>query len=916
MKKITKILSLGLLLLSGVSFAVAGSSKVINEAKASSLTNDGYDTNDYHYYSGTYYDSIGNSAISTGGTTLLSALCTKIQPSSEFGYNSLWSLYATSDIYPNNYDGTDPLTGNSYPTTKSASGYRGKIWDMYGDTQYTVGGSAQGANYSKVGDAYNREHTVPQSWFGENSIPKSDPHHIFATDGYVNNQRGNHPYGDVNGNPTVLTNGFGGTGSPVGTYGSCGDSTVFEPEDAYKGDIARAVLYMAAAYYNYGTSFATSNSCFTRSGNNNLLSSYYINLLTKWSAEDPVSQKEIDRNNVIYSSSQANRNPFIDHPNWAYKIWGGTQYTWNNGSTPSTDPSATISPSSASVQVGKTVSLTATLSNVANAGNITWDSSDTSKATVEKGTTSTSSSAATVTGVAAGSATISCKHSGTTIGSVTVTVTSSDGSGSSSDYSLYSGSITEGDYIIYYDGKAMNTTVTSDRLQYEAVTPTNDVISNPASSIVWHIAASGDYWTLYNSVANAYAASTGAKNKAQMLASGSDNKSLWTITGTSTYEFVNKQNVANDVNANLRENGTYGFACYATATGGALSLYKAGSGSSTPADPTSISASVNKTYYVGETISISDITVTDNNSNNITGFIFANDGYKFTYDDAESGGSLTDKDFAESVTYGTLKCDLKVQVRRKAYVAPSSSTKSVSYTDLPTSYQTSTSERTASNGIKYIAYNLANYSSKMQFKANGGYFQTTEALNLLSLTINNRETNTLTVYGSSDGSSFKNTITGTDDVYDLSGYSFVKVMKNGSGAAYCSSLTIVVGSSESAENVANYIMYEDTTNQCTSKFTTAKGYFENLSKANRATFMTSEDYVISIARARLVAWAAHEGKSITLSDGDYVIASNSGLSFAIKANNDTTSIVVIIVSLLSITALGGFLFIKHKKEER
>ena len=147
------------------------------------------------------------------------------------------------------------------------------------------------------------------------------------------------------------------------------------------------------------------------------------------------------------------------------------------------------------------------------------------------------------------------------------------------EYELYSGAITEGDYLIVYDDAAMNTTVSSDRLQYSDVTATNDKISNPDAAIVWHIAASGNYWTLYNANVSKYAASTGAKNKAQLLASGTDDKSLWTVSGSSTYEFVNKTNTANSVNANLRKNGTYGFACYATTTGGALSLYKKSSGS-------------------------------------------------------------------------------------------------------------------------------------------------------------------------------------------------------------------------------------------------------------------------------------------------------------------------------------------------
>lgn len=142
------------------------------------------------------------------------------------------------------------------------------------------------------------------------------------------------------------------------------------------------------------------------------------------------------------------------------------------------------------------------------------------------------------------------------------------------DFEEYSGTITEGDYLIVYSGGAMKNTVSSSRLQYTEVTVSNNKISNPDVSLIWHIAPSGNYWTIYNANVGKYAAGTGAKNKAQLLDSGTDDKSLWTVSGTSTYEFVNKANTAASVNSNLRRNGTYGFACYGTGTGGALTLYK------------------------------------------------------------------------------------------------------------------------------------------------------------------------------------------------------------------------------------------------------------------------------------------------------------------------------------------------------
>ena len=119
---------------------------------------------------------------------------------------------------------------------------------------------------------------------------------------------------------------------------------------------------------------------------------------------------------------------------------------------------------------------------------------------------------------------------------------------------------------------------------------------------------------------------------------------------------------------------------------------------------------------------------------------------------------------------------------------------SITYTDLPSTYQTGNTVYTASSGIKFQAYNCAGgYSSKMQFKASGGYIQSTESLELQSLTIHDRESNTLTVYGSNTAGSFSTEITGTNDVYDLTGYSYFKVIRISSGAAYCSGITVVTG---------------------------------------------------------------------------------------------------------------------------
>ena len=195
------------------------------------------------------------------------------------------------------------------------------------------------------------------------------------------------------------------------------------------------------------------------------------------------------------------------------------------------------------------------------------------------------------------------------------------------DFEMYSGTITEGDYLIVYNNGAMNNTVSSSRLQYTDVTVSNNKISNPDASLIWHIAPNGSYWTIYNADVNKYAAGTGAKNKAQLLASGTDNKSLWTVSGTSTYEFVNKANKAADVNSNLRRNGTYGFACYATGTGGALTLYK------------KVTA-VQTVAVTGVSLNQTSLTLTAGNSETLTATVLPNNATDKTITWSTSNSSV------------------------------------------------------------------------------------------------------------------------------------------------------------------------------------------------------------------------------------------------------------------------------------
>ena len=208
--------------------------------------------------------------------------------------------------------------------------------------------------------------------------------------------------------------------------------------------------------------------------------------------------------------------------------------------------------------------------------------------------------------------------------------TQAGGSGESDVFAEYTGAITEGDYLIVYDGGAMKASVTSGRLDYTNVTDSSGSITSPDASLIWTVTADGSYYTLYNESTGKYAAGTGAKNKAQLLSAVED-KARWTVSGTATYEFVNKANAAASVNSNLRKNGTYGFACYATGTGGALTLYKRTAVAMTTYYFTSagetpdytVTANANDATFGTVTVSGTTISATPNEGYTVAGYSIA-----------------------------------------------------------------------------------------------------------------------------------------------------------------------------------------------------------------------------------------------------------------------------------------------------
>ncbi|MCQ2205968.1 MAG: endonuclease [Bacteroidaceae bacterium] len=206
---------------------------------------------------------------------------------------------------------------NYYPSTDADA--NGKVWDMYSNEGYAF--NQFSGTYSKEGDGWNKEHTVPQSWFDEQNPMKCDLFQVYPTDGYVNNRRGNLPYGEVSGTPKYTSKNGSKMGS-CATDGYTGD--VFEPIDEYKGDIARIYFYMATCYGDKVNGWSGgvfgANDLYTDVTGYPGMKEWALKMFLRWSAADPVSQKEIDRNNAVYKY-QKNRNPFIDTPGLERFIW-------------------------------------------------------------------------------------------------------------------------------------------------------------------------------------------------------------------------------------------------------------------------------------------------------------------------------------------------------------------------------------------------------------------------------------------------------------------------------------------------------------------------------------------------------------------------------------------------------------------
>ncbi|WP_281299002.1 endonuclease [Flavobacterium limnophilum] len=276
-----------------------------------------------------------NTATGTG-YTLKTQLYNIIKGHTDKGYAGLWTTYSTSDR-DNQYENDNTII-DMYSEKPSGA-----------DPYNFIYSTNQCGTYSVEGDCYNREHIIPQSVFNSTAPLVSDAHFITPTDGKVNGQRSNYPHGTVATATWTSLNGSKLGSSSVSGY----TGTVFEPINEFKGDIARMYFYFATRYentvagYPYAMFNGTSNQVFTTA---------FLNMLLTWNTQDPVSAREIARNNAIYAR-QNNRNPYIDHPEYVQAIWN-----------PTADSQAPTAPSSLAVTATTTSSVS--LSWAASTDNI------------------------------------------------------------------------------------------------------------------------------------------------------------------------------------------------------------------------------------------------------------------------------------------------------------------------------------------------------------------------------------------------------------------------------------------------------------------------------------------------------------------------------------------------------------------
>lgn len=301
--------------------------------------------------------------IKTFAMSIISLLAVSLLISPNINFDNIGHVDAFSGIqvgdYPSNYYARcEGLVGDAlldelasfnnprstsydwgrYEDADEAEGSNNKVICLYTRQKFDKSAHVGGSNSPTT---WNREHIFTQTKFPNS---KTDNHNIFACEGEINNIRGNKKFAEVAHNSS----------NQVQTYGDLWDcyttSSYFEPCDDAKGEVARAAMY-CCVYYGYEITdiFDSVETCLS------------------WHNTFGVTNRDIYRNNAV-NDNQGNRNPFVDHPEYANLIWG--------------DQNAIIMPTTLDLQVGETYNLNAYVS-VDKTVEINYSSSNSSIVSVD-----------------------------------------------------------------------------------------------------------------------------------------------------------------------------------------------------------------------------------------------------------------------------------------------------------------------------------------------------------------------------------------------------------------------------------------------------------------------------------------------------------------------------------------------------
>ena len=341
----------------------------------------------------------------------------------------IWQMYeitdrdwekspASSTTYGTYNPSTNTITNYQYGTSNSNGKNNPYVHALYINRNIDNQTKAWG-NHNQDAWGINQEHVWAKSHGfdtkGSNSTggARGDPMHLIAGNGWANHEHSNYFYAFVDKNKS-----YSDAGSKYNTvYGNLtgkskntgGSETVFEPQDSDKGDIARAIFYMAARYNYYsGTDsdgidgnnpnlvLLNNLSENSRTGTSSASSPFGMGLLSDllaWNKLDPVDEYEIHRNNLLYKNYTNNRNPFIDFPEWADCIWGtadldGTNYnpTVSRSASPASDPlhdeGFSVYPSELKLQVSETAKVKGNYAD----DDISWTVDDPTIVSISKNT--------------------------------------------------------------------------------------------------------------------------------------------------------------------------------------------------------------------------------------------------------------------------------------------------------------------------------------------------------------------------------------------------------------------------------------------------------------------------------------------------------------------------------------------------